>query len=196
MNEMKEIWKDIEGYEGLYQVSTKGRVMKLAREFYRSNGCIIRYKQRILQLQKRKDGYIGVSLLRMYKKQSFLVHRLVAKAFIPNPDNLKYINHKNEIKTDNCVENLEWCTSSYNNSYGTHTKKIEEKRRIHNFTHKSPVVQMTLDGKEIARYDSVYFASKETLVDQSSIYKVCAGKPHFLSAGGYRWAFVNIDSKE
>ena len=103
---MKELWKDIKNYEGIYQISNLGRVKSLHNN-----------KERLLKLHRKPDGYIQVVLCKNYKIVSRLTHRLVAEAFIPNPDNLPEVNHKDEDKTNNCVDNLEWCNSSYNKNY-------------------------------------------------------------------------------
>ena len=115
---MEEIWKDIPEYEGLYQVSNLGNIKSLEKS---KGWCKI--KEKTLKLRIDKDGYYRVILSKNSKPKMFLVHRLVAQAFIPNPNNLPEINHKNEIKTDNRVENLEWCTQLYNLHYGNRAKK-------------------------------------------------------------------------
>lgn len=120
---MNEIWKDIDEYVGLYQVSNYGLVRSLDRtiEFIR-NGKITRQKRKgkILNCNKiQDDGYCNVTLSKNSNTKIFPVHRLVAEAFIPNPDNLPCVNHKDENKFNNCTDNLEWCTVAYNNSYGT-----------------------------------------------------------------------------
>ena len=106
-----EEWKYIEGYEGLYQVSNYGRVRSL---FYRKKNQV-----QLLKLRKVTKGYLQVALWKNRKRKDFMVHKLVAEAFIPNPNNYPQINHKDEDKTNNCVENLEWCTNEYNHNYGT-----------------------------------------------------------------------------
>ena len=120
MNE--EIWKPIEGYEGLYEVSNTGRVRSIDR--YDSRNHFRR--GRILKLSYDTVGYLIVGLHSNGKKKTYLVHRLVAPAFIPNPDNLPQVNHRDEDKTNNRVENLEWCDSKYNLSYGTRNIRIRE----------------------------------------------------------------------
>ena len=116
MNEEKEIiWKDIPGYEGLYKVSNTGKIFSVLTN-------------RELSVIQKKDGYTCISLCdKDHNKKQYRIHQLVAKAFIPNPNNLPMINHKNEIKNDNRVENLEWCTAQHNASYGTCPERISEK---------------------------------------------------------------------
>ena len=116
---IEEIWRPIEGYEGLYEVSSYGRVRSLDR--YDNRNCF--RKGKVLSPIKDKDGYIQVSLYynrKMYKKY---VHRIVAEAFLPNPDNLPEVNHKDEDKTNNNVTNLEWCDRKYNLSYGSRQER-------------------------------------------------------------------------
>lgn len=108
---MNEVWKDIEGYEGKYQVSNLGRVRGLDRK--NSMGKTV--KGRILKPRKTHAGYLRAHLCR----DDRYIHRLVAEAFIPNPNNLPQINHKDEDKANNSVDNLEWCTCEYNLSYGS-----------------------------------------------------------------------------
>lgn len=118
---MQEIWKDIDGYEGLYQVSNKGRVKRVAGIVKREQkGKLPAYqpiKEKILKAGIRKDNYLTVALCKNGKGTSYLVHRLVATAFIPNYNNYPVINHIDENKQNNDFRNLEWCTSEYNNTY-------------------------------------------------------------------------------
>ena len=121
-----EEWKDIEGYEGLYQISNKGRVRSLERYVRGRGDSIQKVKGGIKSVYKMSDGYYGVTLNRNDKSSIKKIARLVAKAFIPNPNNLPQVNHKNELKDDNNVENLEWCDASYNINYGTRSKRVAE----------------------------------------------------------------------
>lgn len=123
---MEEVWKDIEGYE-YYQVSNLGRIRSLDREIIHSNGKHYFYKGQILKCGYDTDGYCQVTIGSGKTRRTKKVHQIVAKHFIPNPDNLPCINHKNERKNDNRVDNLEWCTVAYNNSYGTRTERMTEK---------------------------------------------------------------------
>lgn len=108
-----EIWKAIEGYEGLYEVSNLGNVKSLRSGI-------------ILKQQKNADGYCHVSLCRKKEVKTVLIHRLVAKAFLSNPENYNEVNHKDENKANNCVENLEWCSHKYNLNYGSYRDKMSK----------------------------------------------------------------------
>ena len=125
---MQEIWKDIEGYEGIYQVSNKGRVKSLKRKIC-SNSNNHKYNTLSEKLLKLSGGgkYIQVILCKDGKTSAKLVHRLVAQAFIPNPNNLPCVNHKDENKKNNDVRNLEWCTYKYNNEYNGRIEKCKDK---------------------------------------------------------------------
>lgn len=127
-----EIYKDIEGYEGLYQISNLGNVKSLERKVIKGNGNGGLYilPERILKPGKGGNGYYLVVLSKDGKHKNKMIHRLVAEAFIPNPDQLQYINHKDENPANNIVENLEWCTPKYNCNYGRRNEKISEKMKI------------------------------------------------------------------
>ena len=113
---MEEEWRYIKGYEGNYQISTLGRVKSF-------------YKKDVLKPGKLRDGYLIVGLYKEGKRKHYKVHKLVAEAFIPNPNNYKEINHKDENKSNNCVSNLEWCTHKYNINYGTRSQRVSESRK-------------------------------------------------------------------
>lgn len=109
--------KDIKGYEGLYAVTSCGRVWSYT-------------SKKFLSFNKNKFGYIQVLLWKNNKCKCFKVHRLVAEAYIPNPENLPQVNHKDEVKIHNWINNLEWCTAKYNTNYGTCVKRRVEKTSI------------------------------------------------------------------
>ena len=115
----REIWKDIRGYEGKYQVSNIGNVRSLN---YRG----VKGKVKRLKTECNNCGYILVFLYKECKPKGYSVHRLVAEAFIPNPNNLPQVNHKDENKANNCVWNLEWCTREYNRNYGTCPQRVSD----------------------------------------------------------------------
>lgn len=127
---MEEIWKDIVGYEGFYQVSNLGRVRSLDRyiEVTNKRGTLYRrpIKGKLLSLNSTDDDYISVALTKDNITIFPSIHRLVAQAFIPNPDNLPMVNHKDESRTNNCVDNLEWCTAKYNSNYGMRRERISK----------------------------------------------------------------------
>ena len=114
---IEEIWRPVVGYEGLYEVSNIGRVRSLDRFYYRL------HKGKVLSPTKDRYGYLTVTLNCNGKSKTIKIHRLVAQAFLPNPDNLPQVNHKDEDKTNNNVDNLEWCTAKYNVNFGTRQER-------------------------------------------------------------------------
>lgn len=180
-----EIWKDIKGFEGLYQVSNLGRI----RSTHEVTKKRRNQESTILKNIISPKGYCWCNLSNGEYRRQFRVHRLVADAFLPNPNNLPHINHKNEVKTDNRVENLEWCDSAYNNNYGTRTHRVAK-----HFA--QAVIQFDLDGNFVARYPSAQDAQRATNIRQSGICCVAnylsgkSKKPRH-HAGGYVWKWEN-----
>lgn len=123
---MSEEWRPVVGYEGLYEVSNTGQVRSLDMYVKCRYGNYRLHKGKVLSPVKDKKGYLKVVLCCNGKCKTIKVHRLIAQAFLLNPDNLPQVNHKDEDKTNNCVENLEWCTAKYNNNYGTRKDKVRE----------------------------------------------------------------------
>lgn len=172
---MEEIWKDIPGFEGIYQISNAGNVKSFIRNGKYSSGEPHLLKPGITR------GYASVALWKgKSKKKTVLVHRLVAAAFVPNPNNYQEVNHKDENKLNNNADNLEWCTRAYNMSYGT-------ARFRQGISQSTPVEQLTIDGIRIAVYCSIPIAAKINNLDESSIHKCCNQKRKFV--GGYMWRF-------
>lgn len=173
---MEEIWKDIPGFEGRYQVSNFGNVMSFTKSTKYHN------KPHLMKQQIINSGYKIVGLnIRKQRARNYPVHRLVALAFLENPNNYPCVNHKDENKLNNHVDNLEWCTYQYNNAYGT--------AKIRQFETKSkPIQQFTIDGAWIATYHSPTTAAKLLNVSKTSILDCCHGKHEF--AHGYKWKYA------
>lgn len=168
---MVELWKDIKDYEGLYQVSNWGRVKSL---WFR--------KEKILIAVGDTKGYLKVCLCKNGKKKTFKVHRLVAEAFIPNPENFPYINHKDEVKTNNRVDNLEWCTSEYNNNYGT---RIERDAK----TKSKTVLQFSKTGDFIREWSSTAECGRNGF-SQGNVAACCCEKRK--SHKGFIWKYKEV----
>ena len=166
---MSEIWKDIKGYEGLYQVSSLGRFRSMSYSRVMSNGVERRYEEKLLTPYESTDGYLLVNLSNGKTRTSYKAHRLVAEAFVKNTLNLPLVNHRNENKQDNRAENLEWCTNRYNLKYGT-----TQKRRVEKIGWK--VRQFKLDGTYIRTYVSMRAAARLLKIPMSGIYDNCNGK--------------------
>ena len=176
---MEEIWKPIKGYESLYEVSNLGRVKSLPRETNNQfSWCEI-----ILKPKKSKQGYLNVGLKKDGIYKWFRIHRLVAEAFIPNPNNYPIVNHKDECKDNNDVTNLEWCTYQYNANYGSCIQRRVEKQS-------KAVNQYTKDGVFIRQWKSASEASRELSIYRRNIQMVCYGRPHNRTAGGFIWRFA------
>ena len=175
---MQEIFKDIENAEGLYQVSNLGNV----RSYNNKNK-----ECRLLSPNKQQKGYETVTLKGNINKMCS-IHRLVAKAFIPNPQNKKEVNHINGIKNDNRLENLEWATSSENrvHAYKTGLQKGHQKRGKDSPL-SMPVIQLTLDGKFVAKYAAGKEAARQIRGHAGSINRCCNGKNK--SSSGFKWEF-------
>ena len=199
---MQEQWKDVKDYEGLYQVSNFGNV---------------RNKEMILKLRENKEGYIRTNLCKNGDKKSKFVHRLVAEAFMPDKSNFKYydeedklkyvnnldklkINHKDENKQNNNVENLEWCTIKYNNYYGTRIERVSESikkvvitnerlKKIRETHWTKKIIQYDLNGNFIKEWDSIKEASLFIKKHITGIQHCC--KKKLKTCGGYIWKYAD-----
>lgn len=179
---IEEIWKDIPGYEQLYQISNMGRVKSLERNVVRGRGGLYKIEEKILKCTKDKDGYLRVNLCKDGKTKNYLIHRLVASTFLPNPDNLPQLNHIDEYKTNNCVDNLEYCTAEYNMNYGTRLEHFIKSKSI-------PILQFSFDGEFIKKWDSTTQVKRELGINQGNISKCLRGKRK--SSGGYIWKYAS-----
>lgn len=154
---MEEVWKDIPSYEGIYKVSNLGKVKSISwfdpknKKYYK--------RDKLLKPRKTDKGYIEVTLTNKYKKKIYKVHRIVAEAFIPNNNNLPQINHIDEDKSNNSVNNLEWCTAEYNIRYSK-CKKVK---------------QYNMNKEFIREWDSITDASTELNIPTTHISKCCKG---------------------
>lgn len=178
---MDEIWKDIKGFEGLYQVSNLGRVRSVDRFVgYKHKGTQRMYKGRILKQLTRTNGYLYVSLSNEGMKKQKNIHRLVAETFLPNPSKLPIINHIDENKKNNMVSNLEWCTCIYNTNYGNGRKKqAESQQKI--------VLQYDRNGNLLNQYPSVTIAALKNGYNFKTISQCCRGRTK--SAYNYIWRY-------
>lgn len=180
---MIEIWKDIKDYEGLYQVSNFGRV--------RSVDHYVNYKNikkrliigKILKLNKDNRGYYVVTLSKNNIRKNYSVHRLVAEAFILNPDNLPTVDHIDRNRLNNNVENLRW--ADYKLQQDNCDRETQAKALS------KPVMQYTLDMIFIKEYPSAAEASRQTGINHTNIIGCCNGKYGYKSAGGYIWKYKN-----
>lgn len=163
---MREVWKEIKGLEGLYKVSNKGRVLSMRRNL-------------VLKTNINENGYEMISL----QKKKYRVHRLVAEAFIPNIEGKPEINHIDENKLNNKVENLEWATRSENINYGHRNEKMAEKIR-------KPILQFTKSGELIKEFDSVSRAADELNLRQSNISAILRGTR--VSTGGFIFKYKGV----
>lgn len=170
----QEIWKDLKGYEGLYQVSNLGRIKSL----YFS-------KEKIMKpILTGTCKYYTIGLAKNKKRKTHLIHRLVAETFLENPNNLPEVNHKDENKLNNRIDNLEWCNHEYNMHYGNCLKKVSEKQ------HRKKINQYDLNGKFIKQWDSVSEIRKKLNV--TNIANCCLGR--YKQSNGFIWRYVDDDN--
>lgn len=181
-----EAWKDIKGFEGIYQISNMGRVKSFKAD---PNG-------RILSIKNSKGDYLNIVLCHGNKRRSVKVHRLVAEAFIPNPDNKPEVNHKDGNKQNNRADNLEWVTRRENHRHALdrNPNMIKGIIRYNRYTRPKTIQQFSLDGNFVAEYPNAAEASRVTGICQRNILQVAnmdeyrPGKTR-RQAGGFIWRF-------
>lgn len=179
---MKEVWKDVVGYEGLYEVSNLGEVRSL-----------LHGEPRLLKPAANiyRNGYMQVVLRKDGKSRVHRIHRLVAIAFIPNPDNLPEVNHKDENTANNNVDNLEWCTKLYNLNYSNIPQRGKEYVIAAAMNMRTPVVKYDRRGNLLGIYNGIREAGRETGIDSKSISACCNGKATYTKQ--YIWRFLGDD---
>lgn len=170
---MTEIWRDIDGYKGLYQISNKGRVKSLKWG-----------KERILRPWINSSGYYCIILCNNGVIKRFQLHRLVAQAFIPNLNNLSEVNHKDENKLNNCVENLEWIRHMDNCNYGSRNERIGASQS-------KPILQYSKSGDFIREWKSASEVERVLRINNGTINSCCRGR--YKSAGGFVWQYKEKD---
>lgn len=198
-----EIWKDVKGYEGYYQVSNMGRVKSMRVLKTPKNGVKCRKNTFLSTKTSHDKQYILVALCRDGERKQVQVHRLVAEVFIPNPKNLPFVNHKDENPSNNCADNLEWCTHEYNLRYSLELHGMKKPRKHQAQESKPrkrpdyelvPICAYTLSGEFIAQYNSVWEAIEKLGIEsktprgvRNNIRMCCKGK--VKTANGYIWRY-------
>ena len=200
-NNIQEKWKDIKGYEDLYQISNLGRV-KSKEKYLKAgikNSSQVKRKEKIFKIQKNKCGYNYVLLTKNYNRKHKTVHRLVAEAFIPNPENKPQVNHIDGDKNNNRVDNLEWCTASENEihayKYLNKPKKNGSKGKFGKDNAKSKIV-LQIDkntNKILNKYYGISEAERITGIANQQISKCCLKRKGSYTAGGYIWRYADED---
>jgi len=172
---MKEVWRDVTGYEGFYKVSNLGNVKTTKRSFLKTDKTICNVKEKILKPWKDSRGYMQVKLYKNFDKKIKMLHRIVLEAFEPNVKNLEQVNHKDENPLNNKLENLEWCTREYNMNYGNRIKKISK-----------PVLQFNKENEFMKRWRSAREAEKNGYCSVCICY-CCKGK--IKTHKGFIWKY-------
>ena len=180
-NNRIEVWRDKKDYEGLYEVSNFGRARSVDRWVKSRNGTVRFCKGRILKLSTNKDGYLKVGLWKNGKVKTFKVHKLVAETFLEIPEELKHlkgtrylqVNHKDENKLNNNVNNLEFCDAKYNSNFGTRNERVAEKNT--NGKRSKKVYQYDLEGNFVREWKSTRECGRNGF-NQGNVVSCCRGK--------------------
>lgn len=179
---MQEIWKDIEEFKGIYQISNYGRIKRLSYSIIRKNGVKQSWEEKILKPTKDSSGYYGIRSCTKHigKSKTLRIHRLVAKSFIENPENLPCVNHKDGNKLNNRVENLEWCTYSHNIRHAIENNLNKTRKKVN---------QYDLQGNYIATYNSIREAERKTGTRNTGIN--CCLHSVYKCSNGYKWSYAD-----
>lgn len=193
---MSKVWKEIE-FKGIkFNVSDQGEIIALPREVVYGDGRVFNYPERKIKYYQDHGGYDIFVMSINQGRINYKVHQVVAFAFpeicgewFPGAQ----VNHKNEIKTDNRAENLEWCTCFYNTHYGTGQERANKKKRNKGskLMPAREVSQYDVDGNIIKTYPSIREAVRETGIEHSTISRCCSGGRNTKTAGGYVWKYAN-----
>lgn len=181
--EIEEEWRPVKGYEDILEVSNLGRIRSITRTVRAGLYGKKFIQGKILRLERNHNGYLMTRATRKYGKKRLVVHRLVAEAFIPNPNNYPIVNHKDERKDNNVVTNLEWCSYSYNVLYGT----CQQRRSKHQ---EKAVEMIDKETHEVIKvFSSMKSAEEETYIPAKQISRVCRG--YDKTARGYIWKYAD-----
>ena len=178
MSRRIEIWEDIPGYEGYYQISNLGNVKSLKRETNNNHG-----KEEYIKSQEIRNGYYSVSLWKEGKGKHYTIHRLLAELFIPNPDDKPQVNHIDGNKLNNNLLNLEWVTQEENARHAYMNGLIQQKT--------TPVIQYDKDMNFIREWNSIKEIEEELKINHGNIVTVCKQNSNRKYAGGYIWRYKN-----
>lgn len=187
MTNKKTLWKPIAQYEELYEVSNYGDVVSVA-QYTRYHNIRPRKYPRPLKPEVTRDGYARVTLSKYGIPRHMFVHRLVASAFIPNPNNLPQVNHKDENPLNNNVHNLEWCTGKQNCNYGMHRERIKQRLNISHHLAKK-IARLDIDGNVIEVFSSINDAARKFGIRGENITRCCKGKYKLVC--GCRWKYLS-----
>lgn len=190
------MWKKI-NFKGIeLLVCDDGRTKICAYTQVYKDGRVFNYPEKEVKYYKDHGGYMVTCIQRTFNGRQVKInikqHRLIAQAFLPNPNNYPQVNHKDENKTNNAVSNLEWCDGKYNTNYGTGIERANKKKfnKGSKLMPERPVVQLDKDGNEVRRFLSVREATRETGIEHSCICRCCTGSRNAKTAGGFKWAYL------
>lgn len=179
---MKEVWKNIEGYKGQYQISSLGRVKSIERILFLKQGGYKVIPEKIMSPEIMKLGYLRIQLSKSQEKKKILIHVLVAKHFLPFDGLDKEVNHKDGNKENNCIENLEWVTKSENVQYSYSV--LKRRKAVHK---KRPVKKLSLNGGLLKTFCSIQEAAENINTSTGNMHGACNGR--YKTFKGFMWAY-------